>query len=216
MAVVLRQFGCGRCRKQCFACGPCDKNRAYCELCGPIRRAETARRARRAHQKSEDGKADHRDRQRAYRAQKRAERLHMAAMSQERTAFSAAQSVMDLSAEKLPSGFRCASPPARADSALESLVGSDGVTSAQSNHSISASADANSHCDVGAKSGDGTPDKPAARIVLSRSTRAKTVMPTFCCTFCGRQGQWVRPDAFRGARRARSDPGLGLSFQRRR
>lgn len=212
MAVFLREFCCGRCRTQCFACGACDKHRAYCQVCSPIRRAETARLARQTHQKSDAGKADHRDHQRAHRARKSAAPLQAAFVSRSLPCDSAAQSVMDLSAKKLPSGVGCASPPVLADCALESFAGVDGVANAQSKYASRDRAGAAAVPGVGADppsdgSADGVPsakDAPSGMEPSAKAYSTTTPLPAICCSFCGREGQRVRLDAFRGTSRPRS------------
>jgi hypothetical protein len=69
----FRQRLCGFCRALFSICRYCDRGQAYCtQMC----RVQGYRRARRAarerHQRSEEGRLDHCDRQRAYRARRRA------------------------------------------------------------------------------------------------------------------------------------------------
>jgi len=212
VAVAFRGFCCGRCRMQCFACGACDKNRAYCQVCSPIRRAETVRIARQTHAKSDAGKADHRDHQRAYRARKRLARLLASTLSRRPVFEPAAQSVMDLSAKNLPFGLGCALPPALVDFALQSVAVGDGVTNAQSKYARSNSPRPAAVPDMGANSssngsaGGVAPqeDAPSGVQLVAKAYPTTTPQPAVCCSFCGRQGQRVCPDAFRGTRRPRS------------
>jgi len=68
--LVLRQRVCrySHCRKIFYICRCCDRGQQYCrERCRRICRREQCRAANRHHQQSEEGRLDHRDRQREYR-----------------------------------------------------------------------------------------------------------------------------------------------------
>ena len=69
---ALRQRWCRGCRDLFFVCRPCDRGQRYCsEECRvPVRRAQMSV-ARLRHQQSPEGRADHRDHQRAFRARRR-------------------------------------------------------------------------------------------------------------------------------------------------
>lgn len=71
----LRQRRC--CARNCGAlfwiCRSCDRGHRYCSRpCRRLHRREQLRQANRRHQQSPEGRADHRDRQRAYRCRLRA------------------------------------------------------------------------------------------------------------------------------------------------
>ena len=68
--IVLRQriCRCASCRKLFHICRPCDRGHGYCsQACRLRQRRQQCRAANRRHQQSPEGRADHRDRQRAYR-----------------------------------------------------------------------------------------------------------------------------------------------------
>lgn len=68
--IVLRQRVCrySLCRTIFYICRCCDRGQRYCcEECRKICRREQCRAANRHHQKSDEGRLDHRDRQREYR-----------------------------------------------------------------------------------------------------------------------------------------------------
>ena len=65
--VVIGSF-CPECRRIFLICIPCLRRRIYCsDACASMARRESSREANRRHQQSEEGRADHRDRQAAYR-----------------------------------------------------------------------------------------------------------------------------------------------------
>jgi hypothetical protein len=62
---LCRGPGCGA---VFYVCRPCDRGQRYCsERCRAKGRREQRRAANRRHQRSEEGRLDHRDRQREYR-----------------------------------------------------------------------------------------------------------------------------------------------------
>ena len=65
---VLRVRECRGCGVRFFVCRPCDRGQQYCSgACrGPARAAQRSS-ARLRHQRSAEGREDHRDHQRAYR-----------------------------------------------------------------------------------------------------------------------------------------------------
>lgn len=68
--LILRQRVCrfSSCCTIFYICRCCDRGQQYCrEGCRRICRREQCRAANRHHQKSEEGRLDHRDRQREYR-----------------------------------------------------------------------------------------------------------------------------------------------------
>ena len=74
--VVLRQRICrgagGGCGALFFICPPCDRGQRYCSpACRTQARIQQTRRANRRYQLSPEGRADHRDRQAAYRCRRR-------------------------------------------------------------------------------------------------------------------------------------------------
>ena len=65
-------LSCEGCGRDFLACVDCGRVRRYCsDDCARWGLAEARRRARRKHQASEEGRLDHRDRQREYRARQR-------------------------------------------------------------------------------------------------------------------------------------------------
>ena len=71
--VVLRQRVCFGCRTVFWICPHCDRGHRYCSIACRIQaRLEQRRRANRRHQRSPEGRLDHRDRQREYRCRQRA------------------------------------------------------------------------------------------------------------------------------------------------
>jgi len=72
---LLRQRRCGarNCGALFWICRSCDRGHRYCSPpCRRLQRREQLRQANRRHQQSPEGRADHRDRQRAYRRRLRA------------------------------------------------------------------------------------------------------------------------------------------------
>jgi len=68
----LRQAACAGCRSIFFICRRCDRGQIYCGIACRMRGRQQARaRANARHQSSEEGRADHRDRQRAYMSRRR-------------------------------------------------------------------------------------------------------------------------------------------------
>lgn len=68
----FRQRLCGFCRALFSICRYCDRGQAYCSVVCRVQGYRRARRgARQRHQRSEEGRLDHCDRQRAYRARRR-------------------------------------------------------------------------------------------------------------------------------------------------
>ena len=66
-------LGCRRCGTPFFVCRKHYRGQSYCgDTCRAGARAASARAARRRHQRSDAGRLDHRDRQRAYRTRQRA------------------------------------------------------------------------------------------------------------------------------------------------
>lgn len=65
-------LSCGVCGCDSLVCVECGRVRRYCsEICAGEALEEARRRARRKHQASAEGRLDHRDRQREYRARRR-------------------------------------------------------------------------------------------------------------------------------------------------
>jgi hypothetical protein len=68
--VLLRQRQCRgeSCGAVFYLCRPCDRGQQYCSgRCREKSRREQRRAANRRHQRSDEGRLDHRDRQREYR-----------------------------------------------------------------------------------------------------------------------------------------------------
>ena len=66
--VLLRQRLCRACGAVFYVCRSCDRGQRYCsERCRERSRREQRRAANRRHQRSPEGRLDHRDRQREYR-----------------------------------------------------------------------------------------------------------------------------------------------------
>ena len=69
----LRQVACAGCRSIFFICRRCDRGQIYCGIGCRVRgRRQAQARANARHQASDEGRADHRDRQRAYMSRRRA------------------------------------------------------------------------------------------------------------------------------------------------
>ena len=65
---VLRVRECRGCGVRFFVCRPCDRGQQYCsEACREPARTAQRSAARLRHQRSPEGREDHRDHQRAYR-----------------------------------------------------------------------------------------------------------------------------------------------------
>ena len=76
--VLWRQLFCrgSGCGAMFYICGSCYRGQVYCgERCRRRMRRNQMRRANRKHQDSPEGKLDHRDRQRVYRAKRRLRRV---------------------------------------------------------------------------------------------------------------------------------------------
>ena len=76
--VVLRQCTCRAegCGALFFICRSCDRGQVYCsQPCRRLQRRLQCRAANRRHQQSPEGRADHRDRQRAYRQRQQQARV---------------------------------------------------------------------------------------------------------------------------------------------
>jgi len=68
-----REVRCGLCWTIFYLCRCCDRGQRYCQdLCRKEARRRSSRAAGGRHQASDEGRLDHRDRQRAYRARRRA------------------------------------------------------------------------------------------------------------------------------------------------
>ena len=64
----LIEIRCGECSRVFHVCGPDYRNQRYCtDACRQRGRRRQVREARRRHRQSPEGRADHRDRMRAYR-----------------------------------------------------------------------------------------------------------------------------------------------------
>jgi len=67
--VPLRQKICRLCNRLFAICVACDRGHAYCSApCRRLARRRSIAAARRRHRRSPEGRLDHRDHQRAYRA----------------------------------------------------------------------------------------------------------------------------------------------------
>ena len=70
--LVLRQRVCVGCQTIFWICPHCDRGHRYCGLaCRTQARLQQRRRANTRHQRSPEGRLDHRDRQREYRCRAR-------------------------------------------------------------------------------------------------------------------------------------------------
>src|SRR3989442_11036682 len=89
---AFREVRCGECRRLFYLCGPCDNGQGYCgERCRTESSARIRRAANARHQRSEEGRLDHRDRAREYRARLR-------------------ERVTDVGGRKLAEASKCAAP----------------------------------------------------------------------------------------------------------
>jgi hypothetical protein len=64
---TFRIFTCGGCQSILMICRRCDRGQVYCARCRVEARHHVKKRARLRHMQSAEGRADHVDRQRAYR-----------------------------------------------------------------------------------------------------------------------------------------------------
>lgn len=101
---VLRQRICrgagGGCGALFFICPPCDRGQRYCSsACRTQARIQQTRHANRLHQRSPEGRADHRERQAAYRCRRR---------EQARVTYQSSPSIV--SPPSCPSGLRETDP----------------------------------------------------------------------------------------------------------
>ena len=72
MVASVRQARCGFCLGIFSICRPCDRGQLYCSpRCRREGRAVSRRRANRRHQQTDEGRLDHRDRQRRWRDKRR-------------------------------------------------------------------------------------------------------------------------------------------------
>jgi hypothetical protein len=72
-AATLRQRACRGCHSVFFICPSCDRGHRYCSLsCREQVRRQQCRSANDRHQRSLEGRLDHRDRQRKYRERRHA------------------------------------------------------------------------------------------------------------------------------------------------
>jgi hypothetical protein len=68
----FRRALCARCRAVFYVCRQCDRGQIYCNFkCRRLAVIVQKRRARARHQSTPEGRLDHRDRQRAFRARQR-------------------------------------------------------------------------------------------------------------------------------------------------
>lgn len=68
----LRPRLCRWCSREFFVCSSCDRGVRYCTTaCSTLARRRSVQRARRKHRRSPEGRADHRDAERARRARRR-------------------------------------------------------------------------------------------------------------------------------------------------
>jgi hypothetical protein len=73
---LMRQRRCGDCERLFYVCPSCDRGHRYCsERCQAQHRTKSLRAARQRHQLSPEGRLDHRDRQRTYRARQQQRRV---------------------------------------------------------------------------------------------------------------------------------------------
>ncbi len=69
----VREGRCGECLRLFYVCGPCERGQEYCSgECQETGVTRLKREANARHQKSPEGKLDHRDHNREYRARLRA------------------------------------------------------------------------------------------------------------------------------------------------
>ncbi len=71
--VLLRERVCSGCQFVFYLCKRCDRGQRYCSaVCRALARTQQFRAANARHQRSAEGRQDHRERQRSYRERKRA------------------------------------------------------------------------------------------------------------------------------------------------
>ncbi len=113
---VLMMLGCRRCGAPFFVCRRDYRGQAYCgDTCRAAARVISARAARRRHERSDAGRLDHRDRQRAYRM-----RLRARVTDQAPLAVPSPRTLSPLRSTPAPRAPPCAPPEMRS---LRSRVG---------------------------------------------------------------------------------------------
>ena len=69
---------CAWCGEKFALCGPCWRGQRYCPApCASLARRAQQRRARRVHQTSDEGREDHKERNRDYRRRRREQRMRV-------------------------------------------------------------------------------------------------------------------------------------------
>ncbi len=106
VVVEVEQLRCARCSSLFVLCTSCFRGQAYC---GPICRTASSRELHRAanarHQEDDDGRLDHRDRQRAYRERQLTAALPVVAEAEAvagRSVTDSASAKLDLPMESAP------------------------------------------------------------------------------------------------------------------
>jgi hypothetical protein len=95
---VVFALVCGLCRRRFHVCRPDYRGQGYCtEVCSDLEKAALHRQATARHQRSDEGRQDHAEQQRALMTRKRAE----------------AQAVTDVVARKLRHVLNGSRPPTR-------------------------------------------------------------------------------------------------------
>ena len=189
---------CGECMGLFAMCA-----RHYCgqSLCGPDCKRASRRRAHRKHRHSEEGRADHRDRNRAHRQRRLA-----------------ARRVMDVPSSNLPFGDiscpRGDEPGSTEDTEhrvagskhddTREPVGDDGPESA---HDADLDDGRAGRADAGGAGSDGA-GPPARGGDASGGPCALAPADAHRCRVCRRQGEFFRPAPLRRARRGGAQPSL--------
>lgn len=168
-------LSCETCGGDFLACGDCGRVRRYCsDDCAAQGLEEARRRARRTYQSSEEGRLDHRDRQREYRARRR-------------------RRVMDNSAAELPVARSVCSDDARHDHSHDS----------SHPHGDDASGPAGRRRDDDRSAGAAHVGTPSRAVQAHRGTGALVPDAAPRCALCGKRGDRVidRPRRWPWSRR---------------
>jgi hypothetical protein len=194
-----RLVQCGLCQGLFGLCRSCDRGQAYCpEPCRAVARRGVVRAARQRHRDSPEGRADHRDHQRAYRARR-------------------GRRVRDLGSKKLAdSASVCAGGDA---SGTE--VGPPVIAACQDNNDEFDHGHARPRGDARSGAGHGAggrddeggaggsiPDAPPGGTHTARRTGALAATTPLRCALCGQPGRWLRNGPTRRARHGRAHSAL--------
>jgi hypothetical protein len=196
---VLRLRPCVLCHTLFFICRSCDRGQRYCnDWCRLTAWCEQRRQANRRHQRSPEGRADHRGRQRAYR--KRCAQRRWAALGGTSGEIVATECVGNaqlraVELSTLSGAFSSQAPP-------RSLLPSQSETLAQKNVTDKASATPTSSDMMAAGDSGSASATPLRSSVAQAGQRLRQLGQQGCrdmesgrprCMVCGRRGWFVDP-----------------------